>query len=196
MLPIALLAASGIMSPVPTIAPPWVEGEDYPIYAFQRRWEGATEFELTVDPTGRPTNCVVTKSSGYEVLDQRACTTGKRKARFQPARDAAGEPTYGVYKSRLNWAIDPELFVQSEAGPDFEVSLSKLPASSDGQVSVKYALMVDAAGKATTCNAISQAQPVLVKLGCDKLMQDYVVGTNNRAPAAAVRTAWITFVEG
>ena len=130
------------------------------------------------------------------MLDKRACATGMRKARFTPAQDATGAPTVGVYRSRLNWAVDPADFVQSEAGPDFEVSLSKLPASADGPVSVKYALMVDAAGKATTCAPISRAQPVLQKLGCDKLMQDYRVAAGSVAPVAAVRTAWITFVEG
>ena len=35
-------------------------------------------------------------------------------------------PTASIAR-RLNWALDPELWAQSEAGPDFEVSLSKLP---------------------------------------------------------------------
>ena len=89
------------------------------------------------------------------MLDKRACSLALKRARFQPALDAKGTPSYGVYRTRLNWALDPELWTQSEAGPDFEVSVNTLPPGADGPISVQYAVLVDAAGVPIDCRALT-----------------------------------------
>lgn len=195
---IGLLLGAAIVPPVPTISPPWVEGDDYPVRAFERRWQGDTLFEVSVDTYGRPIACTIVKSSGHSILDDRACAIAVRRARFRPARDSSGAPAYGVFRSRLNWAVDPALFVQSEAGPDFEVSLNQMPSGAMPPISVKYAVMVDRSGRPTGCNPLGGDHPeVLGELGCAKLMQDYrppAAAGKKQLPIPAVRTAWITFV--
>ncbi len=188
----ALLAAS------PTTPTPWFFNADYPDRAFERRWEGATIFELTVDPSGRPVGCAVDVSSGHEMLDERACAIALKRAKFEPALDAKGNPAYGVYRSRLNWALDPERWAQSEAGPDYEVSVNKLPDGADSPVSVKYAVLVDASGAPVDCRALTgHFGNVLNDIGCAKIKQDYrkAAMIAPGSPVAAVRTAWITFTK-
>ena len=170
---IEMLFFSAIAAASPTTPVPWFSMEDYPIRAFQRRQEGVTVFDVVVTPEGRPAQCMITKSSGHYLLDDQACMVASKRIRFSPAFDSAGRPTYGVYTSRVNWALDPENWSQSEAGPDFEVSLNKLPDGVTSPVSVKYAVLVDASGKALYCRAIMTGYGnSLGDLGCAKIKQE------------------------
>lgn len=189
----ALLFSTAIVAASPTVPTPWFEMDDYPVRAFQRRQQGTTAFEVLVAPDGRPAACSVVKSSGSEILDNSACSITKNRIRFTPAADAAGHAAYGVYRTQVNWALDPENWSQSEVGPDFEVSLNKLPDNATGPVSVKYAVAVDAAGKVADCSVIGGLHAAtLGQIGCDKLKADF-----HRTPAmpgiASIQTAWITF---
>ena len=192
---LGLLAMSSVIAAAPAGPSTWYLGDDYPIEAFERRWEGATLFQLTVDPNGRPVHCAVEVSSGHGLLDKRACSIAMKRARFMQALSSRGTPAYGVYRTRLNWALDPANFAQSEIGPDFEVSVSRLPDGSSGPVSVKYAVEVDAAGNPVACNPFPGSHKTLGELGCAKLKQDYrkTVSTPDGRTVAAVQTAWITF---
>ncbi|MGH6658298.1 MAG: energy transducer TonB [Sphingomicrobium sp.] len=193
-----LLFFSAVLAAKPSTPIPWFSEHDYPIQAFERGWEGATVFELTIDPNGQPVGCAVEVSSGHGTLDKRACSIAMKRAKFAPALDAKGVPAYGVYRSRLNWAVDPELWAQSEVGPDFEVSLNKLPAGATGPVSVQYAVLVDTTGKPLDCRAITSGHAdILNVLGCAKIKQDYrrAVALQSGTPVTAVRTAWITFTQ-
>ena len=195
---IEMLFFSAIAAASPTTPVPWFSMEDYPIRAFQRRQEGVTVFDVVVTPEGRPAQCMITKSSGHYLLDDQVCLVASKRIRFSPAFDSAGRPTYGVYTSRVNWALDPENWSQSEAGPDFEVSLNKLPDGVTSPVSVKYAVLVDASGKALDCRAITTGYGnALGDLGCAKIKQDYhqLVALAPGSPVSGVRTTWITFTK-
>lgn len=62
-------------------------------------------FEVDVDTTGRATACRVIESSGHTDLDEAACNTMQRRARFDPARGAAGEAVPGTWTSGVNFMI-------------------------------------------------------------------------------------------
>lgn len=47
---------------------------------------------LDVDAQGRVTGCRVTSSSGFPDTDAKVCELAYRQVRFEPARDAAGNP--------------------------------------------------------------------------------------------------------
>lgn len=83
----------------------WANMNDYPAIALQQEIEGTTGFSVTVGPDGRVTDCVITMSSGSSELDMATCTNVKRRARFDPARDASGNPTTGKYANRIRWQI-------------------------------------------------------------------------------------------
>jgi protein TonB len=111
-----------IAPPAPVIAPPaprvqpkqaqpkgrpqeWVTTNDYPSRALREEREGTTGFSLTVDASGKVTNCSITSSSGSPDLDQATCDNLRRRARFAPATDGEGQPTTGSYSSRTRWVI-------------------------------------------------------------------------------------------
>jgi TonB family protein len=81
----------------------YVSEADYPPSALRERAEGTTGFTLGVGPDGRVTQCVVTASSGHAALDNAACSIMRRRARFTPARDGAGNPVADTVASRLTW---------------------------------------------------------------------------------------------
>lgn len=83
----------------------WATTNDYPSRALSQEREGTTGFRVTVDSSGRVSDCQVTSSSGHSDLDAATCSNVKRRARFDPALDNAGNPTTGSYSNRVTWRI-------------------------------------------------------------------------------------------
>jgi len=83
----------------------YLRNEDYPTFARQRHEQGDVYFELEISPEGRVTNCRVLSSSGSLDLDQRTCLIMRIRPRFEPARDAEGNPTSDTQSARATWAI-------------------------------------------------------------------------------------------
>lgn len=86
----------------------WVTTEDYPPSAIRDGIEGTVSTALTIDSSGKVTGCTVTSSSGSSLLDDTACRLLTRRARFQPGKDSAGNPTGGGYTFRFRWQIPKE----------------------------------------------------------------------------------------
>jgi protein TonB len=80
--------------------------ENYPSRALREEIEGTVGVRVTVTPDGRATGCQVTASSGSSILDDAACKGMERYARFNPALDAAGNPTSGSYSTRITYRIN------------------------------------------------------------------------------------------
>lgn len=80
--------------------------ENYPSRALREEVEGTVGVRVTVTPDGRATGCSVTASSGSSVLDEAACRGMERYARFNPALDAAGNPTTGAYSTRITYRLN------------------------------------------------------------------------------------------
>jgi periplasmic protein TonB len=80
--------------------------ENYPARALREEIEGTVGVRVTVTPDGRATGCSVTGSSGSDILDAAACAGMERYARFEPALDAAGNPTSGSYSTRITYRLN------------------------------------------------------------------------------------------
>ena len=65
--------------------------------------EGEVRFELAISPQGQVTDCRVVRSSGSERLDHRTCQIVQTRARFEPARNSAGEKVADTYQGSLRW---------------------------------------------------------------------------------------------
>ncbi|RYD68608.1 MAG: energy transducer TonB [Sphingomonadales bacterium] len=83
----------------------WVTDDDYPAAALRAEQEGTVGFKLDVDAAGAVLNCAITTSSGSALLDVTACSLIKRRARFNPAQNAAGVKIAGTFESRFTWRI-------------------------------------------------------------------------------------------
>ncbi|MDB5700489.1 MAG: energy transducer TonB [Sphingomonadales bacterium] len=79
--------------------------DDYPPSALREGAEGTTGYRLEIGPDGKVTSCSVTQSSGSSQLDDTTCRLLTRRARFNPGKDSAGNPTGGVYPGRFKWVI-------------------------------------------------------------------------------------------
>lgn len=72
-----------------------------PAIAYYENAEGTTAFEVSVDERGVPTKCIVTKSSGFVVLDEAVCQAAMR-ARYSP-RTINGRAVAGIYRDALTF---------------------------------------------------------------------------------------------
>lgn len=70
----------------------WFPQDAYPPAALRAGAEGRATVTLSVSATGRVTDCRVTASTGNAALDRETCRLAIRNGRFEPARDAAGNP--------------------------------------------------------------------------------------------------------
>lgn len=90
----------------PRPGPMWITADDYPPAMLRLGAEGRSVVALAIDASGAVTGCKVTQSSGFAALDEATCRALMRRARFRPARDAAGNPVRGVYTDfKMAWAI-------------------------------------------------------------------------------------------
>ncbi|WP_114951392.1 energy transducer TonB [Sphingosinicella terrae] len=83
----------------------YVRYNDYPRTALARNEQGRVSFELDVSSRGEVSYCVVTRSSGSSALDARTCEIMRERARFEPARDAEGNPAPDTVRADLTWRI-------------------------------------------------------------------------------------------
>jgi periplasmic protein TonB len=83
----------------------WQSTNDYPSRALREGREGTVYFSILVGPDGKGKSCTVITSSGHSDLDQAACATAMRRATFNPAKDADGNPIDGVFRSSMTYKI-------------------------------------------------------------------------------------------
>ena len=80
--------------------------EQYPPRAVRDEVEGRVGVRVSVGPNGRVADCSVTSSSGSSILDDAACSGMRSYARFNPALNAAGEPTTGSYSTVIVYQLN------------------------------------------------------------------------------------------
>jgi TonB family protein len=83
----------------------WMANAEYPSSALRENREGIVAFRLIVDRAGKPSQCLITKSSGQDDLDKATCETMMSRAKFTPAVNASGAPVEGFYESRVKWKL-------------------------------------------------------------------------------------------
>lgn len=79
--------------------------ENYPSRAIRDEVEGRVGVRVTIGTNGRVTECSVTSSSGSNDLDRAACDGMERYARYNPALNAAGEPTTGTAQTTIVYQL-------------------------------------------------------------------------------------------
>lgn len=81
-------------------------GNEYPSLALIESLEGEATFTLLVDERGRVAGCDLAKPSGVPVLDVMGCEVFRKRARFKPARNAAGDPVRDTVTSPpVRWIL-------------------------------------------------------------------------------------------
>jgi protein TonB len=90
----------------------WLSGtidpDDYPENAFRRRIMGIVHLRFTVAPSGRVSDCTVTRSSGSDELDRTTCRLIVRRFRYRPATNGEGRPIPATIRGQHEWAMSDE----------------------------------------------------------------------------------------
>jgi protein TonB len=79
---------------------------DYPAAALRREEEGTVRVSFTIGTDGRVTNCNVMQSSGSSSLDSTTCRIIMSRFRYDPARDAYGNPRPETRTQPVTWRIE------------------------------------------------------------------------------------------
>lgn len=106
---IAALVAGQATAPRPrTDTSHWITPSDYPVGVENPRAENITRVQLMVARNGLVTECAILRSSGVVDYDRAACRLLRSRARFIPARSAAGRPIVGKLRMVVRWRLPSE----------------------------------------------------------------------------------------
>ena len=89
----------------PIDAGKWIKPEDYPREGLQAGRSANVHFRLTVDPTGRVSDCTIQGATEGRSFARRTCDVIRRRARFQPALDAERKPVTSYYVNTIRWMM-------------------------------------------------------------------------------------------
>ncbi|MDP8994994.1 MAG: energy transducer TonB, partial [Pseudomonadota bacterium] len=79
---------------------------DYPAGLGEAGIGGRVGVRYTVETSGRVTNCIVTRSSGSDLLDRHTCRLIEQRFRFDPSRDGAGWPIRSQIVESHEWIVE------------------------------------------------------------------------------------------
>jgi TonB family protein len=83
----------------------YINDNDYPQTALNRRAIGQVEARVTVSTDGLPSDCQLVRSSGHPDLDLATCRLILERARFRPALDRTGQPMVSPHYFSITWSI-------------------------------------------------------------------------------------------
>nr|WP_298899338.1 TonB family protein [uncultured Altererythrobacter sp.] len=99
-----MLTILGVLAGVlvePKISPDF---GSYPSEALRRRQSAAALVEFVVDPEGQLVSCDLLAQLGEESLSREVCKL-QRQARFEPAKDEFGTPSYGIVRAFIKYVV-------------------------------------------------------------------------------------------
>ncbi len=85
----------------------WLTASDYPGKAVANDKSGGVNVRLDVDATGRVTDCHVLEAGGDPIFQGQSCKFLRERARYRPARNAAGAPIASYAILWAIWSVSP-----------------------------------------------------------------------------------------
>ena len=83
----------------------WMHSEDYPKEMLTYQMDGLVYFRLIIEPTGDVSSCAVQESVMPKQYNDLTCKLIIRRAKFEPALDAEGQPIKSYWSSSVRWMI-------------------------------------------------------------------------------------------
>lgn len=86
----------------------WVVSDDYPSKAVMMGHNGLIQFRLDVDETGKVLGCHVLARTNPDEFADVSCRALTRRAKFEPALDAAGKPVKSFYVNKIRFVMEED----------------------------------------------------------------------------------------
>lgn len=83
----------------------WFSVSDYPSRMLRGGYEANVNFRVLVDETGKASSCKIQSSTRPKEFDDVVCAQVMKRARFNPALDAAGKPVKSFWRQTVNFRI-------------------------------------------------------------------------------------------
>lgn len=83
----------------------WITHDDYPTALINKGAQGTVQFRLSVGADGKPTQCHIQRSTRPAEFDQVVCDALMRRARFQPALGADGQPIATYWRNTVRFVM-------------------------------------------------------------------------------------------
>lgn len=83
----------------------WIKPSDYPTNLLRKGNQGLVKFRLSIDDTGKPTQCHIQQSTRPEGFDIAVCESLMTRARFEPARTKDGEAIASYWRNTVRFEI-------------------------------------------------------------------------------------------
>lgn len=83
----------------------WVSSADYPSDAIRKGAQGVIPFRLIIGDDGVPTDCRLQRPTEPAEFNDVVCRILMKRARFEPALDAAGKPIKSYWSSTFNFLM-------------------------------------------------------------------------------------------
>ena len=96
-----------LMRPVKPLKSPgtWVVSSDYPRNMLSAGQPAIVEFRLSIGTDGIPVSCHIQATTRPKEFDDAVCGSLMRRARFEPALDAQGQPLNSFYRNTVRFAL-------------------------------------------------------------------------------------------
>jgi TonB family protein len=98
----------------------------YPPRALAAGEQGVVGFSVKLDKDGQPTECQVTRSSGFPLLDQETCQIITLHAVFKPTGAATGSQV-STHQGAINWQLPATAQSATAAAPAKPVKIAEAP---------------------------------------------------------------------
>jgi hypothetical protein len=151
MLLLFAAAASALSAPEPKKPGSWWSYDDVPTQMLQDEVTYIVGYSLVVDPQGKIRECRIESTSGLPQLDKYTCKLATRRARLDPATNAAGEPVFGAYRQYASFWMGDTFPKPREDWGDLKVTVAAARIPDGKTKHVWLALSVDAVGIPTDC---------------------------------------------
>lgn len=83
----------------------WLHSSDYPEELLRQGKNGFVRFRLSVSETGTVTDCYIQQKMNPAEFDAISCKLIKKRAKFNPALDAGGNPVASYFVASVLWKI-------------------------------------------------------------------------------------------
>ncbi len=84
----------------------WMSAGDYPVEMLRAGFDGLVHFRLIVEASGEVSECVIQDALEPKEFSKVTCDRIKRRAKFEAARDASGQPIKSYWISTVRWSIE------------------------------------------------------------------------------------------